>query len=152
MTTGTSKLAADFFTWNCRLAHLNKALVIQLYTIVTGMEIVQTSEKAPPLCKVCIEAKMICQPHQDARPHSSQPGFCLHANVGGGGQTYTTFQGFCYFIIFICKATGYVWVRFMKQKSEAFSIFQNLVTFIFRQHAIRICIFILILANLTETW
>ena len=60
--------------------------------------------------------------------------------MSGGGQTYTTFRGFRYFIIFICEATGYVWVRFMKKKSEARCIFQNLVILIFRQYGIRICI------------
>ena len=140
MTAGTSKSATDLSTWHRRLAHLNEASVKRLSTMVTGMEIVQSSDKTPPLCKVCIEAKMTRQPHRDARTHSSQPGFRLHADVGGGGQTYTTFRGFRYFIIFICEATGHVWVRFMKQKSEALSIFQNLVTLIFWQHSIWVCI------------
>lgn len=131
MIAGTSKSATDLFTWHRRLAHLNKASVKRLSTMVTGIEIVESSDKTPPLCKVCIKAKMTRQPHRDARPHSFQPGFHLHADVGGGRQTYTTFQGFCYFIIFICEAAGHVWVRFMKRKSEALSIFQNLVTLIF---------------------
>ena len=140
MTAGTSKSATDLFTWHRRLAHLNEASVKRLSTMATGMEIVQSSDKKPPLCTVCIEAKMTRQPHRDTRPHSSQPGFRLHADVGGGGQTYTTFRGFRYFIIFICEATGYVWVRFMKKKSEALCIFQNLVILIFRQYGIRVCI------------
>ena len=108
--------------------------------MVTDMEIIESQDKPPPLCTVCIKAKMTYQPHRDVRPHSSQPGFRLHADPGRGGQTYATFWGFRYFIIFICKATGYVWVRFMKKKSEALSIFQNLVTLIFRQYGIQICI------------
>ena len=56
-------------------------------------------------------------------------------------QTYTTFWGFCYFIIFICKAIGYVWIRFIKKKCKALCIFQNLVIFFFRQYGIWVCIF-----------
>ncbi len=55
------KLATDLFTWHCQLAYLNKILVKQLFTMVTGMEIVYSSDKILPLCKMCIEAKMTCQ-------------------------------------------------------------------------------------------
>lgn len=64
----------------------------------------------------------------------------LHADVGGGGDTYATFRGFRYFILFVCEATGYVWVRFLKNKSEALLAFQNLVTLLERQFGIRVCI------------
>ncbi len=87
MIAGTSKSATDLFPWHRQLAHLNEASVKLLSTMVTGMEIVQSQDKTPPLCTVCVEAKMTLQPHRDARPHSSQPGFSLHADVGGGGQT-----------------------------------------------------------------
>ena len=40
MATDISKWATDLSTWHCRLAHLNKALVKQLSTMVTGMKIV----------------------------------------------------------------------------------------------------------------
>ena len=140
MTAGTSKSAADLATWHRRLAHLNEASVKRLSTMVTGMDILQSQDKTPSLCTVCVEAKMTRQPHRDARPHSSQPGFRLHANVGGGGKTYTTFRGFRYFILFVCEATGHVWVRFLKKKSDALPAFQNLVTLIYRQHGIRVCI------------
>ena len=76
--------------------------------MVMGMEITQSQEKMLPLCTVCVKAKMTRQLHQDAKTHLSQPGFCLYANVGGGEQTYTTFQGFYYFVLFICKAIDYV--------------------------------------------
>lgn len=60
--------------------------------------------------------------------------------MGGGGQTYTTFRGFRYFILFVCEATGHVWVRLLKKKSDALPTFQDLVTLIYRQHGIRVCI------------
>lgn len=84
---------------------------------------------------------MLRQPHQHIRPHLSQFGFCLHANIGGRGQTYTAFWKFCYFIIFICEVISHVWVKFIKQKSEAIPIFEYLITFIFQYHNIRVYIF-----------
>ena len=83
---------------------------------------------------------MTQQPHRDERPYSSQPRFCLNANVNRGGRTYTTFRGYRYFIFFICKATGYVWVRFLKKKLDALPAFQNLITLIYRQYGNRLCI------------
>ena len=98
--------------------------------MVPGMEIVQ-SKYTPSLCSVCIKAKMTQQPHQYARPHLSQPGYRLHTDVGGGGQTYTIFKRYCYFIFFICEATGHIWIRFLKNKLDALPAFQNLVTLIY---------------------
>lgn len=45
-----------------------------------------------------------------------------------------------YFILFMCEATGYVWVRFLKRNSEALPAFKNLVTLLEKQFGIRICI------------
>lgn len=83
---------------------------------------------------------MTRQPNREPRSHSTTAGFRLHADVGGGGDTYATFRGFRYFILFVCEATGYVWVRFLKKKSEALLAFQNLVTLLERQFGIRVCI------------
>ncbi len=91
MTAGKSKSDTDLFTWHCRLAHLNEALIKQLSTLITGMEIVQSQNNMSSLLSVGIEAKMTRQLHRDARPHLSQPDFCLHADIGGGRQIYITF-------------------------------------------------------------
>ena len=108
MTIGTSKSALDLFTWHRWLAHLNEALVKRLSTMVMGMKIVQSQNNTLFLCSVCIEAKITRQSHRDVRPHSSQPGFRLNADLRGGRQTYTTFWGYRYFIFFIYEATGHV--------------------------------------------
>lgn len=63
MTTNISKSATDLFIWYCWLVYLNKISVKQLSIIGIGIEIVQLSDKILPLCKVCIKAKIICQPH-----------------------------------------------------------------------------------------
>ncbi len=80
------------------------------------------------------------QPHREPLSHSTTAGFLLHADVGGGGDTYATVQGFRYFILFVCEETGYVWVRFLKRKSEALLAFQNLVTLLERQFGVRVWI------------
>lgn len=102
--------------------------------------VITPSSSTLPFCSVCVEAKMTRQPHREPRSHSTTAGFRLHADVGGGGDTYATFRGFRYFILFVCEATGYVWVRFLKKKSEALLAFQNLVTLLERQFGIRVCI------------
>lgn len=139
MTAATSKSAADLFTWHCRLAYLNEVSVKRLSTIVPGMEIIQ-SQNTFLLCSVYIKAEMTQQSYWDVRLYSSQPRFCLHADISGGGQTYTKFQGYRYFILFICKATGHVWVQFFKKKSDTLPAFQNLVTLIYQQYGIWVCI------------
>ena len=54
MTADTSKSATDLFTWHPQLAHLNKASVKRLSTIVTGIEIVQSQNNRSSLFSVCI--------------------------------------------------------------------------------------------------
>lgn len=78
--------------------------------------------------------------HQDPRPHFTTARFSLYADVGRKRDTYTIFRVFCYFIFFVCKAIGYVWVRFLWEKSEALFVLKNLVIFLERQYKIRVCI------------
>lgn len=118
--------------------------------MVTGMEIIQSQDKTPPFCIVCDEAMMTRQPHRDARSHSSQPGFHLHANVGGGGQTYNNFRGFRYFILFVCEATGHVWVRLSKKKTDALPLFRISSIFFIDNKAFGFTFSILILVSLTR--
>lgn len=64
----------------------------------------------------------------------------MHAYIEGGGNTYATFRGFRYFILFVCEETGCVWARFLKKISEALLAFQNLVFLLERQYGIQVCI------------
>ena len=139
MTANTSKSVADLLVWHRHFAHLNEASIKELVTITSGMVISPSTNKLP-FCSVCVEAKITRQPHRQPRTHTTIPGFRLHADVGGGGDTYATFRGYRYFILFVCEATGYVWVRFLKKKSEALAAFQALVTLLERQYGIRVCI------------
>ncbi len=139
MTAGTSKSAASLSIWHRRFAHFNEASIKHLADITSGMVITPSSSRLP-FCSICVEAKMTRQPHREPCSHSTTAGFCLHADVGGGGDTYVTFRRFRYFIFFVCEATGYVWVRFLKKKSEALLAFQNLVTLLEQQFGIRVCI------------
>lgn len=135
MTAGTSKSAASLLIWHRRFAHLNEASIKHLADITSGM-VITPSSCTLPFCSICVEAKMTRQPHREPRSHSTTAGFRLHADVGVGGDTYATFRGIRYFILFVCEGTGYEWVRFLKKKSEALLAFQNLVTLLERQFGI----------------
>lgn len=91
ITAGTSTSVANPFVWHRRFAHLTEAFVKRLADIASSM-VVTSSPNTLPFCSVCIEAKMTRQPNREPRLHSTTAGFRPHADVGGGGDTYTTFR------------------------------------------------------------
>ena len=86
MTANTSKSAADLLIWHCCFAHLNEVSINQLATITSGMVISPFTNKLP-FCSVCVKAKITRQPHRQPRMHTKIPGFRLHADGGGDGDT-----------------------------------------------------------------
>lgn len=107
MIVGISKLAANLSIWYRQLAHLNKVVIKPLSQITLTMKI-SSFRNIILFCSIYIETKMIRQLHQNTQLYFTTAGFRLRANVEGGGDTYTIFQGFCYFILFVCKVTSYV--------------------------------------------
>ncbi len=107
MTANTSKSAADLLILNRRFAHLNEASIKQLVTITSGMVISSFTNKLP-FCSVWVKAKITRKPRRQPRMHTKIPGFRLHADVGGGGDTFAPFRGYRYFILFVCEATDHV--------------------------------------------
>lgn len=49
-------------------------------------------------------------------------------------------RGYKYLVLAVCEATNFTFVKFMKKKSEALLTFMDLVTFLGRQHDIKVCI------------
>lgn len=107
MIAGISKLTVNLSIWHWRFAHVKKASIKQLVYITLGM-IIAPSLTMLLFCMVYVKTKMTKPPHQNPWSYSTTTRFCLYANIGGGGDIYTIFYGFQYFILIVYKATGYV--------------------------------------------
>ena len=90
MTAGKSKSVACLSIWHRRFDHLNEASIKHLVDITSGM-VITPSFSTLPFYSICVEAKMTRQPHRQPRSHSTTAGFRLHADIGGGGDTFATF-------------------------------------------------------------
>ena len=101
MTPNTSKSVADLIIWHRRFAHLNEVSIKQLVNITSGI-VISTFTNKLPFCIVCVKAKITRQPHRQPRTHKKFPGFWLHADIGGSGDTFGPFRGYRYFIPFVC--------------------------------------------------
>lgn len=51
-----------------------------------------------------------------------------------------SWRGYKYFFLAVCEATNFTFVKFMKEKSEAFVTFMDLVILLDRQHDLNVCI------------
>ena len=105
-----------------------------------GMDI--SFYKTPKLsfCELYIKGKMTCHPHREPWVRTTRPRYRIHADVEGGGDTYISWRGYKYFFLAVCGATNFTFVKFMKKKSEALLVFMDLVTFLDRQHDMKVCI------------
>ncbi len=68
-------------------------------------------------------------------------GYLIHFDVEGDDNIYAEFCRHCYFIFFVCEATGYVWVMFFKKKSKVFAAFEALIALLEQQYRIQVSIF-----------
>ena len=91
-------------------------------------------------CEPCVKGKMTRQPYCKPWVYTTRPGYRIYADVGGGGDTYISWKGYKYFFLAVCEATNFTFVKFMKKKSEALLVFMDLVTFLDRQHDMKVCI------------
>ncbi len=127
-------------TWHWRVGHLNEASVRHLPNMTKGMDISFYKTRKLPFCEPCIKGNMTRQPHRKPRIHTTRPGYRIPTDVGGGGDTYISWGGYKYFFLAVFEATNFTFVQFMKKKSEALLIFIHLVTFLDRQHDMKVCI------------
>ena len=140
ITANIFKSAANLFVWHCRFAHLNETFIKILATIPSAMVISHSNNKLL-FYNVYVEAKITRHPYWQPQMLSKIPGFRIHPDFDGGKNTHATFCRYCYFIFFVCEATGYILVRYFKKSSEVFVAFWALVTLLQRQYGIRVCTF-----------
>ncbi len=130
----------DLLTWHRCFCPLNEASVRHLPDITKGTDISFYNTPKLPFCKPCIKSKMTRQPHRKPRVRTTRPGYRIHVDVGGGGDTYISWRGYKYFFLAVCEATNFSFDKFMKKKSEELLVFIDLVTFLDRQHDMKVYI------------
>lgn len=126
MAASISKFLADIVTWHRRFAHLNATYLKRLPNMTSGMKILSGNSELP-FCSPCVQSKMTRQPHRNPHTPSDIPGLYIHLDVGGSANLHATWKGYRYFALLVDDATKVTWVRFMKKKSKALSIFRDFV-------------------------
>ena len=91
-------------------------------------------------CEPYIKSKRTCQPHREPRVRTTRSGYRIHADIGGGGNTYVSSRGYKYFFLAVCEVTNFAFSKFMKKKSEALPVFIDLAILLERQYDMKVCI------------
>ena len=104
--------------WHARLGHPHHRIVSQ---IINNNNIsVSSSNKSP--CSSCILGKFAKLPFAAVEHTSNAPFQIIHSNVWGPSPLLS-FHGYRYFVIFIDDFTRFLWIYFLKNKSEVFYVF-----------------------------
>ena len=117
-------ISAD--TWHCRFGHLGKQNMTKLMNsdLVKDMAV---STRTLTFCEPCAQGKA----HQQSYPKISDIRSAdildlIHADVCGPINP-VSLGGKCYFVIFTDDCSRFVWVRFIRHKSEVFQKFRDLI-------------------------
>lgn len=88
-------------------------------------------------CQTCEVAKSTHTKPKASSRRASQRGEYIHSDLCGPFPI-PTYSGGLYYISFVCDKTRYVWLRFLKKKSEAASSVIHFVTYIERQYDVKL--------------
>lgn len=107
--------------WHLRYGHLNqKGLhLLQQKKMVIGLPKIQKCDK---ICEGCIYGKMHHLPFPKSAWRAKAPLELVHADIFGPTRT-PSLGGKRYFLLFVDDFTRMIWIYFLNQKSDAFSIF-----------------------------
>ena len=117
-------ISAD--TWHCRFGHLGKQNMTKLMNsdLVKDMAV---STQTLTFCEPCAQGKA----HQQSYPkiydtRSADILDLIHADVCGSINP-VSLGGKCYFVTITDDCSIFVWVRFIRHKSEVFQKFRDLI-------------------------
>ena len=117
-------ISAD--TWHCRFGHLGKQNMTKLMNsdLVKDMAV---STQTLTFCEPCAQGKA----HQQSYPKISDTRSAdildlIHADVCGPINP-VSLGGKCYFVTFTDDCSRFVWVRFIRHKSEVFQKIRDLI-------------------------
>ena len=114
--------ANELYLWHMRLGYASKQRIMALKKVSDGVDFKETKM---PFCKTCA----ISTSDRKAFPSASKnraatANYLIHSDVCGPMRTLGT-GGKRYFILFICDATRFVSIYFLRAKSEAMAKFQE---------------------------
>lgn len=139
MTNASFLLPTNLATWYYQFAHLNSTYLKCLPDMTSEMKIFAGAKNLFS-CIVCIQVKMIKQPHHDPHIFYKIPKFCIYLEFRGNANVYATWKGYWYFALFVNNATCVTWVCFIKKKFKVLSIFKDFIILLERYYIIWVCI------------
>ncbi|KAJ9565416.1 hypothetical protein OSB04_001382 [Centaurea solstitialis] len=113
--------------WHARLGHVgyHKLKVIMEKSMLNGLP--QLDVKTDVVCAGCQYGKAHQLPYKESKFRAHKPLELVHSDVFGPVKQ-TSISGMRYMVTFIDDYSRYVWVFFMKEKSDTFSKFKEFKT------------------------
>ncbi|KAI5323652.1 hypothetical protein L3X38_032724 [Prunus dulcis] len=113
--------------WHLRYGHLNQRSLQLLHqkSMVVGLPSIHSEKE---ICEGCIFGKFHRLPFSQSSWRAKAPLELVHADICGPTRT-PSFNNKRYFILFVDDFSRMMWVYFLEQKSEAFSVFKQFKAF-----------------------
>nr|CAD1820646.1 unnamed protein product [Ananas comosus var. bracteatus] len=133
-----SEKVDESYLWHLRYGHLNlKGLhLLKEKNMVLGLPSINKVDK---ICEGCVYGKLHRLPFPKTSWRAKAPLELIHADICGPTRT-PSFNQKRYFLLFVDDYTRMMWIYFLEQKSEAFSIFIQFKAYVEKQsgHQIKI--------------
>lgn len=122
-----SSLSPALPVWHRRLAHLNYNTIIKMASqgTVDGLDLANTDIPSEP-CAGCQFGKHQRSPFPVGRTRATHTGQIIHSDLCGPMERATP-NGALYYAIFIDDYSGWRFIYFLRQKSEAADCFKKLI-------------------------
>ncbi len=128
-------VSPSFERWHGRLGHASKPIVLK----IISQNKLPCSSKSPSesVCDACLQAKCHQFPFPKSSSVSSNPLDLIHSDVWGPASDSVGAKR--YYVSFIDDYSKFVWIYFLKFKSEVFEKFHDFQNMVERQFNRKIC-------------
>ena len=106
--------SCSLYEWHNIMGHCNYDDIIKMESSVVGMKI---SDKSKPTCETCLEGKMTMSRNKLPDARAKLPMELIHCDLAGP-MSIESREKSRYAIVFVDDYTGYVFVYFLKNKSD----------------------------------
>ncbi|PRQ49208.1 putative RNA-directed DNA polymerase [Rosa chinensis] len=117
--------------WHKRLGHPSNVVVSSM---LSKAHISVEPDKCTSLCESCLSGKFTKLPFSLSSEKSSIPFEIIHSDLWGPSPSMS-FEGFKYYFTLIDECTRYTWIFPLRNKREAFPLFQVFCAFIANQYS-----------------